>query len=202
MAKKKRHTHLLEKMQKSKALTQAELKELAKFEGGQISPGIVENLSQVAKVFKVTYRTVQRWAVDGMPATSDGKYDLTEIQAWKLARADKTGSKKNIDKEKYEANFRKYKALLAEIDYRTRLGELIPRDEVESGRVQRILAVKTAFLSLPQTLAPQLVGLDARQIMAIMDKRIIEIIEKFSNKHGKVGEKIVKHLPDMGERRI
>lgn len=180
MAKKKRHIHLLEKLQKNKTLTSAELKELAKFEGGQIAPGIVENHPQIAKAFKVTVRTVRNWAAEGMPVMPDGKYDITDIQAWRLTRSDKKGAKKKEEGEDHDVAYRKFKALLAEIDYKKQLGELLPKEEVEAGRVERILAVKTAFLALPQEVAPQLVGLEPRQIQTVLDQRIKEIMETFA----------------------
>lgn len=181
MAKKKRHLYLLEKLQKGKNLTRAELRELARYEGGQLPPGVVETQSQVAKAFKVSVRTVQFWTAEGMPIMPDGHYDITEIQAWRLLKGDRKGKGSDKDEAKgWDAKYRQMKALLAEIDYKKALGQLIPRDEVEAGRVQRIIAIKKAFLSFPQIVAPQLVGLEPRQIQVIINQRVTEIIERFS----------------------
>lgn len=179
MAKRKRHIHLLEKLQKGKDLTPTEIKDLSRFEEGPIPPGIVENQDQVAKAFGISARTVRHWIKDGMPVTKEGRYDVKEIQAWRFIHAKKRGNQKK-NQENWEAKYREFKAKTAEIEYRKRLGELIPRTDVEKGLVQIIIAVKRAFLALPRAMAPQLMGLEPRQIEALLTVRIKEIIKMFS----------------------
>lgn len=180
MAKRKRHIHLLEKLQKGKSLTPTEIKDLSRYEEGPVQPGIVENQEQVAKAFGVSARTVRHWIKDNMPVTKDGRYDLKEIQAWRFIKGKRrdSGQKKNLDN--WEAKYREFKAKTAEIEYRKKLGELIPRADVERGLVQIIIAVKRAFLALPRAMAPQLMGLEPRQIEALLNVRIKEIIKMFS----------------------
>ena len=189
MAKKKRQIHLYEKIQKGQSLSRSELKELENFEGPPANPGIVDSQEQVARVFNVKLRTVQYWVKDGMPVRQDGKYSITDINAWRLVKKGPTGKQKSFgwgEKEKQDAVFRKYKAKLVEIDYKKAIGDLIPRAEVERGRVERIQTVKKSLLALPKRMAPQLVGLEARQIEVILKERMDEIIADFSglkNKH-------------------
>jgi phage terminase Nu1 subunit (DNA packaging protein) len=186
MAKKKRHIHLLEKLQKSQPLTSSELKELSKYESGPDEPGIVDSQEQVAKAFGVSLRTIAYWAKDGMPVTRDGRYDLKEIQAWRfiLKHGDgdqsngKPGSKKAL--EEWEAKYREYKALREQMRYRQEIGELVERSLIEDGLIKISLAVKRAFLALPRNIATQLVGLEPRQIEARLRERVQEIIKDFS----------------------
>lgn len=186
MAKKKRHIYLLEKIQKEKTLTSKELRELAEFESSPKPPGLVSTQEEVAQAFKVSVRTVQYWIRDGMPVAGDGQYDLTEIQAWRLMLQGRGGKRKGesdaTDKD-WETEYRKFKALLAELDYEKALGEVISKDEVERSRVARVLAVKRALLALPRTLAPQIKGLEPREIEVIIMDRIREIISLFAGEN-------------------
>lgn len=179
VAKKKRHIHLLQKIQQGGTLSAGELRELQKLEGAELPVGVLETQEQVAKAFKVTHRTVQRWVREGMPKTPDGFYDIIDVQAWRLLKNNR-GNDTETDKEKWDTKFRQMRALLAEMEYKKRLGELITREEVEQGRVRRILIVKGALLALPKRLAPQVVNLDVRRAEEIIKIRIEEIINDFA----------------------
>lgn len=178
IAKKKRHAYLLEKLQKS-SLTKSELEELKQLEHTELPAGVVESQKDVAKTFGVSVRTIRNWVKSGMPARKEGGYDLSEVYRWKLEKEGESGEQGN-QKHHWEIHYRQYKALLAEIEYRKALGELVTREEVEEGRVQRILTVKKALLGLPARLAPQVVNLDIKKAEEIIRIRIEEIINDFS----------------------
>lgn len=182
VATKKRHLHLLEKMQTGKTLTRGELRELSRFEKKDIPPGCVDTMERLAKAFNVSLRSVHYWSKDGMPVTPDGFFDLVEIQAWRLLKNKKLhkGNGEEDTHKQWDTKYRQMKAMIAELEYNERMGNLIPKEEVEAGRVQRILSIKKSFLALPQMIAPQLAGLEAREIRVILDKRIREIVESFS----------------------
>ncbi|MFA5324335.1 MAG: hypothetical protein WC373_16790 [Smithella sp.] len=184
MAKKRRHIFLLEKLARGKSgsptLSKGELQELAKFEATPGSPAIVDSQEKVAKAFNVSDRTVRHWVKDGMPLANNGQYDLTEIQAWRFVKKHPEKKDGKGSSEKWEARFREMKAKLAELEYQKKLGALIPREDVEKQSVQRIIAVKRAFLGLPRAMAPQLVGLEAREVEGVLAKRINEIINDFA----------------------
>lgn len=136
---------------------------------------------KVAEIFQVSVRTVQFWIQDGMPQLADGRYDLDQIAAWKEMR-DRARRDPEDDRESAaNARFREFKAKLAEIEYRKKIGELIDREEVKAGWVQRVMVVKRALLSLSRTLAPQVANKDAKLCQAIIDKRIREVIGSFAN---------------------
>ena len=179
VAKKKRHIHLLQKIQQGGTLSAGELRELQKLEGVELPVGTVETQEQVAKAFKVAVRTVQRWIREGMPKTPEGFYDIIEVQAWRIMKKTHGQATTDSDKEKWDTKFRQMKALLAEMEYKKRLGELMTREEVEEGRVRRILVVKRALLSLPNYLAPQVVNLDIHKAKEIIRIRIVSIINDF-----------------------
>lgn len=185
MAKKRRHIALVEKLatgkQSTPSLTKSEIKELGQFESGSDLPGIVCSQEKVAKVFDVSVRTVQNWARDGMPVTQEGKYDLIDIRAWRSIKNNRVSGKKGNRKDDAEARYREAKACLAEIALKEKKGLLLNKRRVENELVQISLGIKLILLSLPQQVAPQLVGLDAQKINALLTARIREAIQEISD---------------------
>ena len=178
IAKRSRYLALVEKLQRGQPLSRSELSELKRFEAADLPDGFLETVAQVSKTFGVSERTVYNWLKNGMPVTESGHYDIASIYAWKIQRegsGDDSGQK-----QKWETHFRQYRALTAEIEYRKKLGELVTREEVEEGRVLRILTIKKALLGLPDRLAPQVVNLDIKKAKEIIRIRIEEIINDFA----------------------
>ena len=177
IARKKRHLYLIEKMQSRKPLTAQEIAELEQFEAEPLGPAVVKTMEEVAKVMDVAYRTVQRWKKDGMPTTKEGFYDLDEIKVWHEQR--------NLDQAEDRAYWNtkilKHKATLLEMEVKKATSELMPREEVERGRIARIIAVKRSFLALPTRMAPVLAMKEPREIEAELYQAIIEIIEEFAS---------------------
>ncbi len=191
MAKKRRHIYLLEKLQKGPTLSKSEVAELGKYESDPNSPGIVDSQEKVAKVFGVSVRTVARWLKDGMPVLATGGYNLKDINDWRHFHNDKISKKTSKEKQEldfWDARYRKAKALNEEDKLRISRGELIQVKDVEKGLIQVSLAIKRAFLGLPRSVAPQLKGLEAREIEAILVKRVKEIIIQFAE--GKIFKQI------------
>lgn len=180
IARKKRHLHLIEKMHSGKALTKPEIIELEQFEAEPLAPTVVKTMEEVAKVMDVSYRTVQRWKQDGMPTTQDGFYDLEEIKTWHASRNEKDKTELQESKEYWDEKIRRYKATLLELDLKKATGELISKEEVEKGRIDRIIAVKRTFLSLPTRIAPTLSMREPREVETILYEAIAEIIDEFS----------------------
>lgn len=179
MARKKRHIHLLDKLQKGKSLSSAELKELERFEGKPLPPGVVRTQAEVAKALSIATRTIERWVREGMSQTPEGYYNLIDIQAWRAVRSQKKTTK-GKSKEYWEKRYREYKAKLANLELQEAIGQLISQKEVEKGQVARILAVKRALLALPKAVAPVLVGREAREIQVYLTDKVKEIIEQFA----------------------
>jgi phage terminase Nu1 subunit (DNA packaging protein) len=191
IARKKRYLHLIEKLHSGTALSKQEIKELEDFETEPLGDTVVKTIEEVARIMDVNWRTVYRWKREGMPVTKDGYYDLDEIKRWYDGRS---GS---IDEETegkiyWETKLRKYKASLLELELKKVTGELLLRDEVEKGRIARIIAVKRAFLALPTRLAPVLAMKEPREIEVELYEAISEIIDEFAgviNDHKKTGQK-------------
>lgn len=177
LADKKRYLYLVEKMQRG-ALTRSEIAELRRYEAGPLPDTIVKTAEEVAKVMEVTYRTVQRWKREGMPVTKEGFYDLEEIKAWHLSRTE-TG-KRAKGKDFWDEKISKFKAGLLELELLQTSGMLLPKEEVERDRINRIIAVKRTFLALPTRMAPILAMKEPREIEALLSEAVGEIIDEFA----------------------
>lgn len=191
VAKKKRHMYLLEKLQRGKSLSVSELKELEAFEGKPLLPGVVRTQREVAESFHVSKRAVENWVSDGMPRTEEGYYSLLDIVAWK---ENKNKKKTDSNEPDWDADYRKHKAKLAKIEYDKKIGDLISLEDVEAGRVARILAVKQSLLAFPRAVAPILAVMnEPRDIQNYLNNKIREIISQFAGQDPQKNEnKITK----------
>ena len=112
-----------------------------------------------------------------MPVTKDGYYDLERIRVW-FEEREKTGDGEG--KAYWEEKIRKYRATLLELELKKATAELISSEEVERGRIIRIIAVKRSLLALPTRLAPALSMQEPREIEVILYEAISEIIDEFA----------------------
>jgi len=187
IAHKKRHIHLLEELQTNKSLPQPKIRELQRYEGGPVMPGIVSTQEDVAKAFAVAARTVPRWIKDGMPVLSDGRYNLLDIDGWRLLRQKQKEDHKPNLKDFWDVKLKESKSKLSELALKKATAELIPKGDIERILDQMIGSFKRQILSLPRIMAPQLVGLEPREIEALLSTRIREIIGAFAQ-----GKKLFK----------
>jgi len=180
VAKKKRHIALLEKPHSGKPPSRKELEELEEYEDGKPNPGIIKTQEELAKIFGISPRTVRYWEKEGLPKTRQGYFNISDVQEWRNNH-DKRRVKKQKEEDKDEAKYRKFKALLAELEYKRKTKQLVPVAEVEKNNIDKILTIKTRLLALPNAVAPQVVGLEAKEISEILRKRIEEIIDEFAS---------------------
>lgn len=167
--------------------------ELAADKPADLPDGVVKTIREVAAHFQKTTRTIKNWAKYGMPHT-DHHYDLKAIEAWAVTREPPLIPKPAVQesqtqdaetvvvsaKTHWETEYRKIQAQLKQIELDKAQGLLIPVEEVEDGRVARIMAVKRELLAVPRSLAPQLIGLEAREIEAMLTEKMREICGRFS----------------------
>lgn len=182
VAKKKRQIHLLDKLQKGKPLSTAEIRELEEFEGGTLPPGAVRTQAEVAKALRVDKRTVERWVSDGMPREPEGYYNLIDIQAWRWVKNERGDDPDEKEKTKWDIKYREYKARLAEFELKKAYGQVLSKEVVEAGRVARILAVKSALWALPKVVAPVITTMEPREAEAYLRERVREIFIQFAER--------------------
>jgi phage terminase Nu1 subunit (DNA packaging protein) len=188
MATKKRHIYLLEKMQIGKSLTKSELEELKEFESHgkketekpsakEVPIGIVKTIPEVAKQLGCTSRTVRNWVSEGMPVGPNKTFDIEAIRMWRQQRDNR---RKPSESEELDNKIRRIRLKNLELDHKQKIGQLISLNDVEQGRVARILAVKQELLALPRALAKLLENCEARKIETILREKIDQTIKKFS----------------------
>lgn len=207
IAKSRRHFKIVEALQQGKTLTQAEIRELAEYETGEEadteSPAIMATQKQIAKLFSVDTRTIRNWIDAGMPAGKRGKYDVAKIVAWKIMRDQPASPDAWMEKiNEGRARLVNFRADIVEANARTVKGQLIAREDVERGLVQVSIAIKMALLALPRSIAPRLVGLEPREIEAVLRERVEEIINLFAKElifeePGKRGKKNNRKAKNM-----
>ena len=123
----------------------------------------------IAEIFDVHPKTVIRWAKDGCPharPTRRGAYLFNEVEVmgW-VKRTDRQTTPgrptKNDNPAMGACKLRKEAALADTYELRLarERGQLIPIEEVEAGRVERILAVKHGLMDLQRRFAAELESL-------------------------------------------
>lgn len=71
-------------------------------------------------------------------------------------------------------------ACKSEIAVRTSLGEMLPVEEVQRGRVRRVEVVKAGLLSLPGRLSDRLVGMDSIEIHQALNQAVRRVLKQFA----------------------
>lgn len=160
--------------------------------------------------------TLRRWAKAGCPHEGGGDqpylFDRAAVLAW-MDETGRTGQRgrpaagtapddqggglgptRKIREATAAVNLRlkRLDAQRKERIERTAMGLLIPVDEVERGRLQRIAAVKAGLLSLPGKLAPRIANRDATEIQAEIEREVYSLLREFA------GEPEPAALPNEG----
>lgn len=190
-------TNLRRKLERGKPLTGAEARRLEDYRrryeglaGENLPEHIARNYEEVAAHFGRTKRSIVNWGKKGMPALPSGYYDLEAIAQWAFreglipeipgASSSPDPEAGGLGKAHYEIELRRLQAELKRIELDKEMGKLIPLEEVEAGRVARVMAIKRGLLAVPRAMAPQLVGLEAREIEALLQEKVRELIGRFA----------------------
>ena len=82
---------------------------------------------------------------------------------------------------KAKAKRETYRAQMAEVEYRQKIGELLEADEVAALWVAQVAIAKGRLLALPSRLAPAVIGLgDLRSIETVIRDAIYEALTELS----------------------
>lgn len=143
----------------------------------------------LAAVFRVSPRTIQRWEDKGLDRARKGPeatYDLAEAVAWALERAEAdayerghrealTGDLEKVELKKQEMLARKH-----ELDVEEREGRLVDVDEVEEDLAREFSQIRAALLAFPGRLAPRLDKYKTPEALAIIEPAVHELMEDLS----------------------
>ena len=78
-----------------------------------------------------------------------------------------------------QADERESKAALAKLQLQVERGEFLRRDEIQKRDEERIHAIKRGLLSIERTLPPRLVGLQEKEMSAVLRKFSRDLVERF-----------------------
>ena len=132
-------------------------------EDAEVLPRFVKNQTELAKVFKVDRKTIQRWRKEaGFPAPiSNGKWDVHATVNWVRAN----GKSDTIGDALPDLHALKIKQLQLicerlEFELSIKKEEYTLNEDVKQWVGDMVINAKTTLLAIPSKLAPQVVGLD------------------------------------------
>lgn len=142
-------------------------------------------VATLANFLMVTERRVQQLAKEGIVRKDDrGEYELTtSIQGYIrfLQETTKSGNGGSEELQKSKARMAEAKARKAEIEVRQMEGELVPASDVSKAWIEMVAHMRAKLLSLPNKLAPQLMGgRTLNEINALLQTTIKEALQELA----------------------
>lgn len=150
------------------------------------------NLRELAGPLGVSYQTAQKLRKDGIiHVEKDGTYDVAKCKraASVSAHRGKAGSIRVSDPDEpnsgagrhWDTEYRKIKYARELIALNKERGLLVSRDDVRSQWVLQAKHVKDALVVVGRELAHKCVGKGAREIAALIDARLAEILRRLAH---------------------
>lgn len=157
---------------------------------------------ELAKVLRISKRTVQSLAQQGIitcrKVGTKNEYDLyvvvNEYFAYLAKKAERFSAPDNEEELEAEIRLKRAKADMAELELEEIRGSLYAAEDVEKITNDLIWHIKSAVLSLPEMLAPELAGIDsAAEASEIIKKAVYDVLGKLAD---------YKYDPEEYARRI
>lgn len=146
------------------------------------------NKSELAKRFSVSTTTVDNWTRRGCPRKGQRgrelRFDVGKVRRWLEDRAKAEEGPSDLT----DARTKKwhYQALLAELEYRKQIGELVRADEVRGAAFATARRVRDALLNLPSRISSILAAeSDSRKIHELLSKEIRQALEALARDSGR-----------------
>ena len=152
---------------------------------------LLRTRTAVREHFGVSWPTVHEWVSRGAPIPPKGPYDAKVIQQWiddNLKRSParsqelKEAEGKPLTTQLLEEQVLKLRAQRKreEIGLDRDRGDLVPKEELEEQRNRLGEAVRTRFLGLPNSLAPELNPQAPGHAREVLMRGIREVLEELS----------------------
>lgn len=162
------------------ASDQAKLNQL-KDAYGLDSQGGVPTQKEIAQLLGVSTRTVSRWIAEGMPVESNGTYNPIKIIHWREDLLDDSDDDVLIsEKSKWDIEFRKFRAMLAELEFKKASSELIELSLVENLLVERALELKRSLLSRAKRLSALVANKPAEEAYQLIEEDVLDTLRAYS----------------------
>lgn len=172
---------LYRKIATGKRLTKKEQEDLSALRDqyGISADGTVSTQEALAELLGVTRHTIIRWKKDGMPVEIEGGYDPIKVLEWNVDLSADSEIELN-HKMKWDIEYRKFRAKLAELQYEQDAGKLIEVDLVKDLLINRAVEIKKSLLSRGRRLSPRLAHKSSEEIIEILDEDTEEILRIYS----------------------
>lgn len=206
IAQKQRHAHLLEKIKQQKTLTAAEIKELETFElsrkkadsmdagGGRV----IATQKEAADYCGVTTRTIRSWEKEHVLRGADGHFLIERLDE-RIAEREEDSNPLKTRLLTASAAEKEYKAQLTEIQLKIKMGELIPREAIDTQRIERIAEVRRVLLSMIRKLPARLSGKNTKDMQEVVREEIYHALNVFAGSVD-AAEDIMEDMKDLWSR--
>ena len=141
-------------------------------------------IAELCRAFKVSKTTVSNWINRGCPheQTAKGKrFILSDVIKWHQEKFLKTDNSDTEGLTKARAMREHFKALLTELEYKERSGELILAKDVCDANFEKARLIRDQLLNIPARVSPILAAeRDAKKVNEILTHEIRQCLETLS----------------------
>lgn len=161
----------------------------------------VDSQMELARELGISLSALYDWGHRGAPTRAKdkvkGRYNVAAVRRWATEhgylegnrpvtrgrKPDPDGpSKATKELREAQADEKRYKARIAELNARRLEGELIPVSEVEAHDLRRHEYMLSVLEQWARGLGPELAGKTALEINRIMVKRVHDVMKEFSGR--------------------
>lgn len=139
--------------------------------------------------FELVIRTILQKAKSGKNLSVSDIKALAELR--QVVETPLNGNEKDWDRE-----YRRYKALLAELDYEQQRGKLLPREDVTRAWCNRYAHVKRHLLLWSKRLPGRLVGMDERQMGQVLEEEVVFLLSLLGRSGRFTPAKVCRAAPE------
>lgn len=182
ITKKELH-RILAKQQAGEALTKSDLlfldKCTIKSEKGA-GGAYVKNQTELADAIGVDRKTIWRWKKhETFPkARPDGRYSVQEVVQWRDENGETAGDLISKESEQVKSIQLHNEKLAIQIGILK--GDYTPNSELTQQITEMVISAKRQLLTLPSSLAPQVIGQDIAQAEKIIKSAILDALKNLS----------------------
>jgi phage terminase Nu1 subunit (DNA packaging protein) len=146
------------------------------------------NVAKAAASLNLTDRRIMQLVQEGMPKQARGRYDLVKCLEWYVRYLQQAVEKRSVAAEDGEpinwnvekARLTRAQALTAEMEYRRKIGELIPAHLVDDKFMTFAGNVHDRFLALPSRIAGRLENQTREQVRAKLYDGVRDLLNGLS----------------------
>jgi predicted DNA-binding transcriptional regulator AlpA len=144
---------------------------------GTNATSYAKNQSDLAKAIGVNRKTIQRWKKDPTfpKEKPDGRYNIREVVEWKDLHGARAGDITSKESEQIRSMMLQNEKL--EIQVGILRGEYTPNVDIDQQVSEMVQQAKRELLSLPSSLAPQVVGQSIAEAEKIIKQGVVDALK-------------------------